>query len=366
MKRREAVKRTYRHLLAGITEPRTLLELGEADWDALLPLARSMRLFSRLAALARSHGLLDRMPPKVAGHMTAVLRFATHRQQQILWELHHLERVLRDVQVPVVVLKGTGYLMADLWASGGRIFGDVDLLVPREGLAEVERVLRAAGWRSDPLSDHDERYYREWMHEIPPLRHPERQIEIDIHHTLSPLTSRLKVDAAPFFAAAAPVDGHRFRILAPADRVLHSAVHLFYGGEFEQGLRDVSDLDLLLREFSHGNPEFWPALTARAEALNLGRPLFYALRYTRRLLATPVPEDILARSAAQGPGRMAVRMMDALFEPALMPPDPAAIGGWTARARWLLWLRSHLLKMPPGLLLYHALRKAGQGGKHRT
>jgi hypothetical protein len=49
-----------------------------------------------------------------------------------------------------------------------------------------------------------------------------------------------------------------------------------------------------------------------------------------------------------------------------MPADPAAVGGWAARARWLLWLRSHLLKMPPGLLLYHALRKAGTGRKNRT
>jgi hypothetical protein len=366
MRHRDAAERVYRHLFAGLAEPRALLDLEETDWDALLPLARSMRLFSRLAALARSQGLLDQVPPKVAGHMTAVLRFAAHRQQKILWELYHLERALRDIQIPVVVLKGTGYLMADLWAARGRIFGDVDLLVPREGLAEVERVLRTAGWRSDSLSAHDERYYREWMHEIPPLRHPERQIEVDIHHTLSPLTSRLKVDAVPFFATAAPVEGHRFRVLAPADRILHSAVHLFYGGEFEHGLRDLSDLDLLMREFGHGDPEFWPGLAARAEALNLGRPLFYALRYTRRLLATPVPEDIRARAETQGSGRTAIRAMDALFEPALMPADPAAVGGWAARARWLLWLRSHLLKMPPGLLLYHALRKAGAGRKNRT
>jgi hypothetical protein len=363
MKHANTAGRTYRQLFAGLAEPASLVDLGEADWDALLPLARSMRLFSRLAALAQSHELLDQFPTKITDHFTAVLRFAAHRQQKILWELHHLERVLRGTAVPVLVLKGTGYLIADLRASRGRVFGDVDLLVARPKLADVEGALKAAGWQSESLSAHDERYYREWMHEIPPMRHPERQVEVDIHHTISPLTSTIKVDATPLFASAVPVEGHCFQVPAPTDMVLHSAVHLFYGGEFEQGLRDLSDLDLLIREFSLVNPGFWEALIIRAEALNLGRPLYYALRYTHRLLGTPVPDDIRARTASYAPSRVAIGAMDVLLEPALMPVEPAAPGGRTIGARSLLWLRSHLLKMPPGLLLYHLTRKVGKNRK---
>ena len=40
-----------------------------------------------------------------------------------------------------------------------------------------------------------------------------------------------------------------FAVLAPEDMVLHSATHLFNEGEFDRGLRDLNDLDLLLREF---------------------------------------------------------------------------------------------------------------------
>lgn len=356
----------YRHLFAALADPARLLDLREPDWDGLLPVARSMRLWSRLSAAARDQGVLNQLAPRIACQMEASLRFMAHRRQKILWELRHLEQALWDVSVPVLVLKGTGYVMGELEAGRGRIFNDVDLLVPRSELAQVEGVLKAAGWRSEELDDYDERYYREWMHEIPPMRHPERQIEADIHHTISPLTSQLRVDAAPLFDAALTVPGHRFKILAPADMVLHSALHLFHGGEFDHGLRDLSDMDCLMREFAGRDPAFWTALLARAELMNLGRPLFYAMRYCHRLLGTPIPAEVLADAGRLGPGWPAVTLMDGLIEAALMPNEPAEPRGLAAQARGLLWMRSHWLKMPPGLLLSHLIRKAGKGKKSQS
>lgn len=363
MTRPKTAEQAYQQLFLGLADPVSLLELSEAEWNRLLPLARSVRLFSRLAALAESQSLLSRFPPKITTHLDGALRFAAHRQRQILWELRQLERTLRGTGVQVLVLKGTGYLIAGLRASRGRLFGDVDLLVPRAELDAVEAALWAAGWQSAVLSDHDERYYREWMHEIPPMRHPERQIEVDVHHTISPLTARIKVDAGPLFAAAVSVEGHGFQVPAPTDMVLHSAVHLFYGGEFDQGLRDLSDLDLLMREFAECHPGFWRELFERAELLNLQRPLFYAVRYSHRFIGTPVPDEVLAQTAPYSPGPVVLGVMDALLKSALLPVNPAVPRGWSARARRVLWIRSHLLKMSPGLLLYHTAQKLRKGGK---
>ena len=52
----------------------------------------------------------------------------------------------------------------------------------------------AHGWLRMKIDPYDDRYYRVWMHEIPPLRHRERKTEIDLHHTILPRTSRLKPD----------------------------------------------------------------------------------------------------------------------------------------------------------------------------
>ena len=53
-----------------------------------------------------------------------------------------------------------------------------------------------------------------------------------------------------------------------------------------------------------------------------------------------------------------VWMMDSLFLRALNPAHPSCDDQWTGLARWLLYLRSHWLKMPLQLLMPHLARKA--------
>lgn len=352
---------TYKLLFRCLDSPRTMVEVSLAEWDRLIPLARSVGLFSRLAALAFDSVPDADLPPEVKNPMRAVSRYVAHRQQRILWEVRQLEQVLGKCGVRVLLLKGTAYLVGGLQVAKGRIFGDVDILVLKEDVALIENQLREAGWVSDDLSPHDERYYREWMHELPALRHPIRLVEVDVHHSISPLTSRLKVDVRPFFDNARAVDGHRFLVPAAWDLLLHSAVHLFFGGEFENGLRDLSDMDLILREAQENDPDFLEQLRGRAVELGLELPLFYALRYTRQFYGTPVPESFVDDCSGFGPHRIALFCMDRLLPTALMADGAAPPKGRVARARFWLWLRAHLIKMPLGLLVYHALKKTTMG-----
>ena len=109
-------------------------------------------------------------------------------------------------------------IFAELPPSRGRLLSDVDLLVPRERLDSFEQTLLGHGWESVKLEEYDQRYYRTWMHELPPLSHPERGLEVDIHHTISPLTSRLSPDPARLIADSIPLADSRLRILQPVPR----------------------------------------------------------------------------------------------------------------------------------------------------
>ena len=133
---------------------------------------------------------------------------------------------------------------------------------------------------------------------------------------------------------------------------------MFWGGEFENGLRDLSDIDLLLREFCDKDSAFLQKLLARASILGLGSPLFYALRYSSKMLETPIPETVIKASAHYAPGSIKIKIMDNLFLRALNPAHPSCDDQWTGLARWLLYLRSHWLKMPLRLLIPHLARKA--------
>jgi hypothetical protein len=139
--------------------------------------------------------------------------------------------------------------------------------------------------------------------------------------------------------------------------VLHSAAHLFQDGDLDGGLRDLVDLDLLLRHFG-ADPTFWEGLVPRAVAQTLGRPLYYALRYCRALLDCPVPADVEETIRVQGPRPPLRALMDRFALRAFAPDGWNGPSAATARARFFLYVRSHWLRMPPLLLARHLVRKS--------
>ncbi len=263
------------------------------------------------------------------------------------------------MNVPVILMKGSAYVLAGLPPARGRFVGDVDLMFPRERIDEVERRLVECGWKAADLDDYDQRYYREWAHEIPPLQHPDRDTPLDVHHTIVPLTSRFRPDASALIAASVPLANPRLRVLGPADMVLHSGVHLF-NDEVSGPLRDLFDLHELLSDFG-SRPGFWDELLARSRLHGLQRPLYYVLRHTERHLGTPVPPAVKQAAAAGGPGALLNVLMDWIFDRRFRPQFPDEPRAGIIIASWLHYLRAHWLRMPPGLLVRHLTVKAVRG-----
>jgi hypothetical protein len=183
---------------------------------------------------------------------------------------------------------------------------------------------------------------------------------IDLHHTIAPPTSRFKVDGAELLKQIRPIAGcDGVYTLAPTDMVLHSAVHLFQEGEFDRGLRDLLDLLDLLRHFEREEgAEFWPALLARARVLGLQVPLHHALFHLERLLGLSMPAALAADVDSLRPHGLGRAAMARLLDLALRPNHPSCDTRWTGLARWLLYVRSHYLRMPPYLVVVHLTRKA--------
>ncbi len=346
-------------LLRSLREPPTMAALDAGTWDLLLRQASSAGLLGRLAALAQAAGIEGELPLPVRRHMRAALTIAQQQQRAVRWELVQLAPVLERLDGPVLLLKGAAYAAADLPPAAGRLFADIDLLVPKAQIATAEALLTFDGWVSSHHSAYDQRYYRQWMHELPPMTHIRRKTVLDLHHNILPETARIRTRPDLILASARALPEHpRFSLPAPADLVLHSATHLFHEGEWQHGLRDLVDLDALLRQGS-SESGFWDALLARAEVLNLGRPLFYGLRYCHRLLATPVPPAALEECPGR-PSALAAALMDWLFVPAFATGHASCRLPGSGFAAQALYLRSHWLRMPPHLLLPHLAQKFWQ------
>lgn len=345
-------------LRAVLLRPAAIAGFDLGQWDMLLQQARGAGLLARVAALLREAGLCDQVPSEVRWHLDSAYTVYLAHSEDVRLEVEFVTRALKPVGVRPVLLKGAAYLAAGDRARLGRLFSDVDIFVPRDKVDTVEQMLRWQGWSGEELSAYDQAYYRRWMHEIPPLIHRSRGIALDVHHNLLPLTSRVKLDAGALAADVVASELPGVDVLAPTDRVLHSAAHLLLEGEFDNAYRDLSDLYLLLTDMVAADPGFWDALVTRAKALGLGRVLYYALRYLSQLLDLAVPDEVVAGLKSEAPMLPLRWLMDRLFASALLPASVAGQGDWPAFARFALYLRAHYLKMPLPLLLRHLWHKA--------
>ncbi|CAH1197984.1 putative nucleotidyltransferase [Candidatus Nitrotoga sp. BS] len=345
-------------ILQALREPESLICLSLPDWDLLICQARRANLLARICILLDERGLLEQVPPKPREHLEWSRVIAERHVQAIHWEITLIRKALAKVGVPVILLKGAAYVMAKLPPAKGRLFSDIDILVPKDSLSAVEATLMLHGWAATHHDAYDQRYYRTWMHELPPMQHIKRMTVIDVHHAILPETAALHPDSAKLRATAQLLDGYDdLKVLAPADMVLHSAVHLFHNDQLDQGLRDLVDIDSLLRHFSR-LPTFWPSLSVRAHELELTRPLFYALRYAVHLLNTPIPSGIMEAARSGCPNPLALMFTDQLFERALMPAHKSCSDWLTGAARQILYVRATWLRMPPLLLARHLFHKA--------
>lgn len=270
--------------------------LDDAGWSLLFAEARSVGLHHRLTARLRSDGLAESLPEALRRHLQASEIETAAFQRDVLREIEAIKLALGDLDVPRILLKGAAYVFCQLPAAQGRIFSDIDLLVPKAALPNAESQLMCHGWLAGALTDYDHRYYREWSHEIPPLTHVRRGTTIDLHHSLVMPTCRLKVDSQLMISEAIALENGWWR-LNDLDMILHSVAHLLLNSEFNNGLRDISDIDLLCRNFANDSPDFFSRLEARAQLVGMGDFLYLAAALCHAYFRTPLPETWLTKSS---------------------------------------------------------------------
>jgi hypothetical protein len=345
-------------ILAVLQDPAVLTDWEGPKLDLALRQLRRMKLLAHVGERLERRDLFDRLSQGVIDQFRSAMTMANARARLARWELTQLARILRPgPDNPVVVLKGSAYLLAKLPHAEGRLLADVDLLVPEAALQSTEERLLRAGWEGAPLNEHDDRYYREWTHEIPPLRHVEREMEVDVHFGILQRKARLKPSAALLIAAARRIGKDGYSVLAPEDMTLHAMTHLFGSSEQADALRELVDIDSLLRYFTSADGAFWDRFASRVRQLGLMRPACYALRYAQTWLGTEVPTAINRDLRRDGPSAPVRWVMDCLVPGAMFARHPDRPDHVSDISRFLLLARSHWIRMPPFLLARHLANK---------
>lgn len=358
----ERLPRPLAHLLTILQDPQRAQEIALPDWEPIIRLARASRVHAtlghRLMASAKGWAAVPEQP---RGHLEAAMNFAAWRRHLLDLELHALNTQI-PAGIEVALIKGAAYHVQRLPLAEGRLSADIDLLVRREDLDAAESALIEGGWRSTVTDPYDQRYYREWSHELPPMQAEGHALELDLHHGIAPVTSHCRPDPVALWARRRPIADSRFCVLDPADQLIHAVIHLFQDTELDGRLRDLLDIDAMLRGLP-GEDAALRSLATRVSQFGAGGQFWHALTACQRWLGTPVPSVLWP----EPPTRIAQAVMNWMLPRTLLPRLPEegpGLGGTLAGK--LAQLRYHRMRMPLGLLFRHGLakgwRRLGQRG----
>lgn len=349
---------SHAQLIDLLGNPTAARGLDTAQWSGLIANARAANLLGALAVRLKDAGMSAGQ--QADRHLDGARQLSVRQHQSVRWEVFQLQAALGDLKLPVVLLKGAAYVMSGRSVGRGRLFGDIDILVPRASLGDVESRLMLKGWVSAKSSAYDQRYYRQWMHELPPMSHIRRGTVLDVHHTILPLTARHAPDPGQIIARAVPLATEGLGAIyvpCPEDLVIHSITHLVHEGELHNGLRDLNDIDCMLRSFSDV-PGFWDRLSAYSVGNDLAWPVCFGLHLVKHFFGTPIPDAMLATLSPNGSAQQPAPWLKTIYAFALNTSNIDQPNIVTDLALWLLYVRAHALRMPVHLVIPHLVRKA--------
>ncbi|UTW57568.1 nucleotidyltransferase family protein [Kordiimonas sp. SCSIO 12603] len=331
------MSRYFTRVIAGL-EP---IPENVTERALLLEFADVNHVFGRLALVAG-----DTVSKKMQSVLENGVTRAAYDHHMLHSEKERLERAFMGSGIQPILLKGGAYVALGLEAAKGRRVSDLDILVPEQNVKEAEEILLAAGWNFDESAaeEYDQHYYRKHMHELPPFRHSARFTILDVHHRLLPPTSRLNINNKPFFEAAMPLVGSFLKVLSPQDLFIHSAIHAFADGTFETPVRSLIELNLLLSDLDSDEDL---ALLERIKMIGAEKPCAYAFGLLAKVLDSERADDLLKELGGVPSQTVLDWFVDRLN------------GNQTRKStKAMLYLRSHLLRMPLYRLLPHLVVKA--------
>jgi Uncharacterised nucleotidyltransferase len=278
---------------------------SESDWDALIRVAADELMLPGL--YRRMKGLGEEVPAETGVFLQAVEDMNRERNERILDDALAIARVLNEIGIEPVFLKGAAYLVEDVYPGlGCRYLCDLDLLIPASRPDAVQ-ALEREGYRRDTSDS-----MAAFRHHHPQLQRPRAEdgsgsAPVELHHSLSQGAAQRLLSGEEVFHDSRLVErrGVRIRIPSPEHLVthliLHSQIHHCYSERIWPPLRAMLDLAMLDRRFGSGLD--WAAVRKRFRRHGEEHTLVLHLLQVNRALGMPLPFAI---------------------EP-----------GWVVRARWM-------------------------------
>lgn len=338
-----------------ILQPESGVNLRLTNWEDSLFVLREAKLLATLYHSAKRKGCLNQYPDFAQKHLRSASVYASQQKLQVNFEAAELRELFEEIGVTALFLKGAGYALRDSLNSEGRICSDLDILVDKADLNNAEAHLRDNLWLPEALDEYDEKYYREWAHEIPPMMHLNRGTVIDMHHNLYLPISGRALDVTPFFTSREKTQSGCF-VLEPSATVMHSIIHMFANEDSSSWMRDLVDITMLIQEYE--NDVFWEKLLKLAKQTKFEFEFVSCLYALIHYTDMQLPKEIQAYIITYPLTRLQKWLIHNAIIPAIAPEHEKTLSGKHRLAKQIVYFRGHWIKMPAFVLFKHFVLKS--------
>ena len=275
-----------------ISTLRTAIRSGQLPWEAVVNLANNHLLTPALWVVLKQKNLSDELPDELRDYLRELHQLSRQRNAKLQTQLLEAVRELNRIDISPVLLKGAMHLVTDMYGDpGARIMSDIDLLVPRDTVAECLTALHGLGYKAEEDIHND---YHEDHHHFAPLFRPGDYGSLEIHRSLteSPYVNILPTEIALAEAQPLEFQGLSMKVLSPTHRLLHNILH--------SQLVDHNDADgifplrsvyeVVTESRANRGAVDWPDIQARLEQHNRGNVLQAYLYVAHKLFRMPFPQ----------------------------------------------------------------------------
>lgn len=335
--------------------PEQALEYSALEMSTIIRILRQEKLLARMCYRFKSASVFEKLDEKSQRHLLNAQQIADRQKEQVLHEASELSASLQNVAQYLIFLKGAAYSLCGGKVGSGRIYSDIDVLVPKDDIKACEQRLVIKGWIGQEINDYDDKYYRKWAHEIPPMVHAKRGTIIDVHHNIVPLISKDAPNIELLIQHKEEIMPGLYVLTAPA-QLVHAAIHLFRNEDYKGAFRDLTDLFLMLED----QPlHFWQDSLDIAVEIGFSDELLLAFRCLENSMGLTSPPGLKIVKLPSWSSKPQIN--DYIFSKVLKPQHTLMQGSHTPLAHLLATIRGHILKMPLHILIYHLTVKSCRG-----
>lgn len=268
-----------------------LAQLSPAGWQALYDLAAQQRVVAFLYHRLKAENLLSAAPEDMQQSLLNVYRQNAVRNMRLYHEFRQIAGAFQAASIPLIVLKGAYLAEAVYQNIALRQMGDMDLLVPRDKLAESVCILEKHDYEAlvpftievdTAVAHHLTRFVKTHV------------ASIELHWSLTRPDQLYSIDVRELWERCVPLQIAEVDVLGLSleDLLLHLCLHISYQHQFDFGLRFVCDIAQVIQRY--GEQLNWELVQERAEHWGWQRGVYLALEIASRFVGAAVPSEVLA------------------------------------------------------------------------